>query len=336
MEACTLIVGGERLCIRKCYLGRPPAILDQNRSLMLMPSLRNTWLALILISLSCGQSLAQDFSEVEIRTTLVADGVYALQGAGGNLGLVVTEDGAFLIDDQYAPLTDRILAAVAEVTDQPVRFVLNTHWHGDHTGGNENMSEAGALIVAHDNVRKRLQEGQLIEFFNSEVAAAPDAALPVVTFSETITFHLGGHTVYAEHVANAHTDGDSIVQLPEADVIHTGDLVFFGMYPFIDYSSGGSIGGMVRAVDRMLEMTGPETRIIAGHGGPVISPDQLMQYRSFLATVEERMRGLIAEGKTLGEVLEANPLADFEEDWGGGFINSERWIGLLYSGMMQQ
>ena len=290
---------------------------------------------LVVFTFTTWHAQAQDFSAVEIQTTPVAEGVYALQGAGGNLGLVVSEDGAFLIDDQYAPLTDRILAAIAEVTDQPVKFVLNTHWHSDHTGGNENMSEAGALIVAHDNVRKRLKAGQLIEFFNSEVPPAPDAALPVVTFSETITFHLGGHTVYAEHVANAHTDGDSIVQLKEADVIHTGDLVFYGMYPFIDYSSGGNLGGMIKAADRMLEMAGPDTKIIAGHGGPVIGRDQLVEYRALLTAADQRMQAMIAEGKDLEAILEAEPLAEFEADWGGGFINSERWIELIYNGMQK-
>ncbi|MEM7053141.1 MAG: MBL fold metallo-hydrolase [Pseudomonadota bacterium] len=293
-----------------------------------------TWVFLLLIAmLTAAQAQAQDFSGVEIQATSVTENVYALQGAGGNLGLVVSDDGAFLIDDQYAPLTDKILTAIAEITDQPVKFVLNTHWHNDHTGGNENMSETGALIVAHDNVRKRLKAGQLIEFFNSEVPPAPDAALPVVTFSETITFHLGGHTVYAEHVANAHTDGDSIVQLKEADVIHSGDLVFHGMYPFIDYSSGGNLGGMIKAADRMLEMAGVDTKIIAGHGGPVINREQLAEYRNLLAVVNERMQTMLAEGKTLEQVIESDPLAEFDADWGGGFINGERWIEMIYHGM---
>ena len=288
---------------------------------------------LFIAMLMAFNAQAQDFSAVEIQTTTVAEGVYALQGAGGNLGLVVSDGGAFLIDDQYAPLTEKILAAIAEVTDQPVKFVLNTHWHNDHTGGNENMRETGALIVAHDNVRKRLKAGQLIEFFNSEVPPAPDAALPVVTFSETITFHLGEHTVYAEHVANAHTDGDSIVQLQEANVIHTGDLVFYGMYPFIDYSSGGNLGGMINAADRILEIAGPETKIIVGHGGPVIDRDQMAEYRNLLAVTDQRMQSMIAEGKDLEAILDAEPLAEFEADWGRGFINSERWIELIYNGM---
>jgi len=286
----------------------------------------------LLLTVICSLATAQNFDDVEIQTTKVADGVYALQGRGGNLGLVVGNRGAFLIDDQYAPLTDKILAAIQEVTDMPVQFVFNTHWHHDHTGGNENMAESGALIVAHDNVRKRLEAGQLIEFFNSEVPPAPDTALPVVTFSDTVTFHLGGHTVHAEHVANAHTDGDSIVRLEEANVIHTGDLVFYNMYPFIDYSSGGNLGGMVRAADRILELADDNTKIIVGHGGPVINQTQMTDYRDLLAGIHQRMQQMISEGNSLNEILEANLLADYEDQWGSGFINAKRWVELIYHG----
>jgi len=286
----------------------------------------------LLLTVICSLATAQNFDDVEIQTTKVADGVYALQGRGGNLGLVVGNRGAFLIDDQYAPLTDPILAAIDEITDLPLQFVFNTHWHSDHTGGNENLAETGALIVAHDNVRKRLEAGQLIEFFNSEVPPAPDTALPVVTFSDTVTFHLGGHTVHAEHVANAHTDGDSIVRLEEANVIHTGDLVFYNMYPFIDYSSGGNLGGMVRAADRILELADDNTKIIVGHGGPVINQTQMTDYRDLLAGIHQRMQQMISEGNSLNEILEANLLADYEDQWGSGFINAKRWVELIYHG----
>ncbi|MEM1080322.1 MAG: MBL fold metallo-hydrolase [Pseudomonadota bacterium] len=276
---------------------------------------------------------AQDFTQVQIRTTPVADGVWTLQGSGGNLGLVVGDQGAFLIDDQYAPLTEKIQAAIAEVTDEPIRFVFNTHWHGDHTGGNENLAETGALIVAHDNVRRRLASGQLLEFFNVEVPPAADGALPVVTFNDSVTFHLGGHTVYAEHVANAHTDGDSIVHLVEADVIHSGDLVFYGMYPFVDYSSGGSLSGMVRAADRILDMAGNDTKIIAGHGGPIITRAQMSEYRDLLDSVDQRMRTLIEQGQTLEQIIASDVLAEYDTFWGSGFINAERWLDMIYSGM---
>lgn len=277
--------------------------------------------------------VAQDFSSVEIRATEVSDGVHVLEGAGGNLGLIVGEQGAFLIDDQYAPLTEKIQAAIAELTDAPVRFVFNTHWHGDHTGGNENMAESGSLIVAHDNVRERLSAGQFMEFFARDVPPAPAAALPVVTFNDEVTFHLGGHTVHAIHLPGAHTDGDAVIHLREANVIHTGDIVFFGMYPFIDYGSGGSLEGMVEAVDRMLAMSDEETRFIPGHGGPVLERDQVQSYRSMLATVHERLRTHIADGLDVEAIQAEAPTSDFDEFWGGGFIGPERWVEMNVVGM---
>ena len=276
---------------------------------------------------------AQDFSAVEIRSTKVSEGLYALQGAGGNLGLVVGSNGVFLIDDQYAPLTDRILAAIAEITDRPLRFVFNTHWHGDHTGGNENMNETGALIVAHDNVRKRMSAGQFMEFFDNEVAPAAAGALPVVTFNDRVRFHLGGHTVNAIHLPHAHTDGDAIVHLEEANAIHTGDIVFYGLYPFIDYDSGGSLAGMIAATDRVLELADAETSIITGHGGPVIDRLQLQDYRTMLATVHQRLETLIDQGMTLEQLQAAGITEEFDAAWGHGFIKPAQWIELNYKGM---
>lgn len=276
---------------------------------------------------------AQDFSSVEIRTTEVADGVYAMEGAGGNLGLVVGDDGAFLIDDQYAPLTEKIEAAIAAITDQPIKVVFNTHWHGDHTGGNENLAEGGSLVVAHDNVRKRMSTGQFMAFFEREIPPAPDGALPVVTFNNRVSFHLGGHTVNAIHVSNAHTDGDAIVHIKEADVIHAGDVVFYGLYPFIDYSSGGSLSGMIAATDRVLALAGADTAVIAGHGGPVIDRTQLQGYRDMLSTVYERLKARIDEGKSLEQVQAAAITEEFDADWGQGFINPQRWVELNYKGL---
>lgn len=282
-----------------------------------------------VMMLSALPAFGQSMDDVEIVTHPVADGVYMLTGQGGNIGLVATSDGAFLIDDQFAPLTDRILAAVAEVTDQPVKFVLNTHWHPDHTGGNENLGEADVLIVAHDNVRQRLAAGQFMEFFGREVAPAPDGALPVVTFNDSITFHMGDHTVHAFHVANAHTDGDAIIHLPQADVIHAGDVVFYGLYPFIDTGSGGSLDGMIAAVLQMLELAGDQTRIISGHG-PVIDRDQLATFATMLQTVRERLVERIEQGQSLAEIQAAGITAEWDEDWGGGFIPPERWVEMLY------
>ncbi|MDT8320551.1 MAG: MBL fold metallo-hydrolase [Xanthomonadales bacterium] len=289
--------------------------------------------ALALAAAVVTSAYAQDFSSVEIRSTKVSEGLYALQGAGGNLGLVVGSNGVFLVDDQYAPLTDRVLAAIAEITDRPLRFVFNTHWHGDHTGGNENMNKAGALIVAHDNVRKRMSAGQFMEFFDNEVPPAAAGALPVVTFNDRVRFHLGGHTVTAIHLPNAHTDGDAIVHLEEANAIHTGDIVFYGLYPFIDYASGGSLAGMIAATDRVLELADAETSIITGHGGPVIDRAQLQDYRNMLATVHQRLETLIGQGMTLEQLQAAGITKEFDAAWGQGFIEPAQWVELNYKGM---
>lgn len=276
---------------------------------------------------------AQDFSQVKIETTKVAEGVYALKGAGGNLGLVVGTDRAFLIDDQYAPLVPKIRAAIAEVTDKPVSFVFNTHWHGDHVGGNEAFAESGSLVVAHDNVRTRLSSDQVMAAFDRTVPAAPKGALPVITFNDQATFHVGGHTVRAIHIPSAHTDGDAIVQLPEVNVIHTGDLVFYGLYPVVDYSNGGSLKGMADATARLLEMSDENTRFIPGHGPVVIGRKELAEYLEMLRVVHARLEKLIGEGKTLEEVLAARPTAEFDEKWGKGFLPADRWVRINYQGM---
>lgn len=297
-----------------------------------MPRVHRLATALAALLLA-SPAAAQDFSKVEIETTKVAEGVYALKGAGGNLGLVVGSDRAFLIDDQYAPLVPKIRAAIAEVTDKPVSFVLNTHWHGDHVGGNEAFAETGTLVVAHDNVRTRLSSDQVMAAFDRTVPAAPKGALPVITFSEQVSFHVGGHTVRAIHIPSAHTDGDAIVHLPETNVIHTGDLVFYGLYPVVDYSNGGSLKGMADATAKLLEMSNEDTRFIPGHGPVVIGRQELAEYLEMLRVVHARLEKLIGEGKTLDEVIAARPTAEFDEKWGKGFLPPDRWVRINYQGM---
>lgn len=288
---------------------------------------------LLLLALAAGPMAAQqDFSQVEITSQKLADGIWMLQGAGGNLGLSAGADGAFLIDDQFAPLTEKIQAAVAEVSDKPVRFVFNTHWHFDHTGGNENFGKAGALIVAHDNVRERMSVDQVMEAFNRTVPAAPEVALPVITFAHDVKFHLNGDTIHAFHVPPAHTDGDSIIHFESADVIHMGDVFFNGGYPFIDVGSGGSIVGVIHAVNKVLAMTDADTKIIPGHG-PLASRADLVAYRDMLDEVRARIAALIAEGKSLEEIQAAKPLEDLDETWGGGFINGEQFVGIAHSSL---
>jgi glyoxylase-like metal-dependent hydrolase (beta-lactamase superfamily II) len=271
---------------------------------------------------------------VEIETVSVAPGISMLIGGGGNLGVITGEDGVFLIDDQYAPMTEKIRAAVAKLDKGPIRFLLNTHWHGDHTGGNENLGKGGTLIVAHEGVRRRMAAGQIIEAFNMEIPPAPEAALPVVTFTEAVTFHLNGEEIHAFHVLPAHTDGDAVVHFRGANVIHTGDLFFNGLYPFIDVSSGGSVDGMIAAADQILELADEETKIIPGHG-PLATRSDLESFRAMLEGIRAKVAPLVAEGKSLEEVQAAKPTADFDEQWGGGFLNPENFTAIVYSSLSQ-
>ena len=278
-------------------------------------------------------ALAQrDLSKVEVRTEKVADTVWMLSGAGGNLGLSAGEDAVFLVDDDYAPLTDRIRAAVAAISAKPVKFVLNTHWHGDHTGGNENMGKAGAFLVAHENVRRRMSSEQFSATFQSTTPASPEAALPVVTFAEGISFHWNGDEIRVYHVPPAHTDGDSIVHFVKADVVHLGDLFFNGTYPYIDVSSGGKVDGIVAAVDRVLAGTTDKTRFIPGHG-PLGTKAELQSYRDTLQTLRDRIAKLKAEGKTRDAVIAAKPTADYDAKWGQAFMKPDVFTGLVFDSL---
>ena len=277
-----------------------------------------------------GSTLAADeeadkFKDVQIETVSVADGIYMLVGQGGNIGVSVGEDGVFLIDDQYAPLTARIQAALARLSAQPVRFVLNTHWHGDHTGGNENLARAGTVIVAHDQVFERMTRENFLAAFNQKVPPAPKLALPVITFNDSVTFHLNGHDIHAVHVEHAHTDGDSIVHFRTANVIHAGDVWFNGMYPFIDSDTGGSLDGMIAAVDVILKLADGKTKIIPGHG-PLGDRAGLVAYQKFLGDVRDRIGKLVQQGQTLDQIRAAKPLADYEATLSKGFLDTNTFL----------
>jgi cyclase len=283
------------------------------------------------LAMTCATA-QQDFSQVEIQTQKLADSVYMLTGAGGNIGVSVGEDAVFVIDDQFAPLTPKIQAAIAKITDKPVKFVLNTHWHFDHTGGNENLGKGGALIIAHENVRKRLSVEGFIEFLGMKTKPEPKAALPVITFTRDLTFHINGDEVFAHHVARAHTDGDAIVQFRKSNVIHMGDTFFNKLYPFIDTSSGGTVGGVIAAADLVLRLADDDTKIIPGHG-PLGAKADLEAYREMLASVSGRVRQLVRQGRTLEQVLAAKPSAKYDEVWGKGFLPPEKFVAMLYGNL---
>ena len=274
----------------------------------------------------------QDFSKVEIKAEKVTEGLYMLTGAGGNIGLSVGKSGSLVVDDQYAPLTDKILAAIKVLTPDAVRFVVNTHWHGDHTGGNENMGKTGAILVAHENVRRRMSSEQFIAFFQRQVPASPEGALPVVTFAEGVTFYWNGDEVRVFHVPPAHTYGDSVVQFVKADVVHMGDTFFNGNYPYIDTSSGGRVDGILATADRVLGAVSDKTRIIPGHG-PVGGKAELQAYRDTVKTLRDRVAKLKAEGKSRDAVIAAKPTADYDAKWGQGFIKPDVFVGILFDSL---
>ena len=290
------------------------------------------FLAALLFAAVAPQAPAQDFSKVEIKTTKLAGTVYLLEGRGGNIGLSAGEDSVFIVDDQYAPLTPKIVAAIAKISPKPVQFVLNTHWHGDHTGGNENLGKAGTVIVAHENVRRRLATDQFVDMAKEREPAAPKGALPIVTFTAGISFHLNGEEIRVFHVSRAHTDGDAIVHFTGSDVIHMGDVLWNGLYPFIDYSSGGSVTGTIAACDQVLALATDKTKIIPGHG-PLATRADLKAYRDMLATISGRVRQAIVEGKSDEEIAKLGVSREWDEKWGVRFLKPEKFATLLAAGM---
>jgi cyclase len=255
-----------------------------------------------------------------------------LMGSGGNIGVSAGEDATFIVDDQFAPLTEKIKAAVATLTDKPIKFLLNTHWHFDHTGGNENFGQAGVVIVAQDNVRERMSVDAFMKRFNQKIPAAPKAALPVITFADLVTFHLNGDDIHAVHVENAHTDGDVIVHWVKANVMHMGDTFFNGMYPFIDLESKGSVSGVIDAVGTALGYMNESTKVIPGHG-PLANKADLMAYRDMLVGVRKAVQRLIAQKKTREQAIAAKPTAPWDAKWGNGFMKADDFVGIVYESL---
>lgn len=288
--------------------------------------------SLLISAPVCAQ---QDLSKVEVRVERIAPGVAVLFGAGGNIGLSFGADGNLLVDDQFAPLTERIVAAVASVDPDPVRpdpvrFVINTHWHFDHTGGNENFGRRGSVIVAHDNVRTRMSVGQFIAAANMQVPPAPGVALPMVTFADGVTLHLNGDDIHVEHVANGHTDGDSLVHWRRANVLHTGDTFVRQGYPFVDIGLGGSIDGLIAATTRGLTFANAATKIIPGHG-EVASRADYVAYRAMLVDVRGRVAAGIAARRTKAQIVASRPTARHPRP--DGFISADRFVEAVYDSL---
>ena len=293
-------------------------------------------LILLMTFALASPAFGQGLDDVEIETLRLTDGVYMLIGQGGNIGVSVGDDGVFVIDDQFAPLTDKILAAIAAIASESVRFVFNTHWHGDHTGGNENIGRAtGALIVAHDNVRQRMSVEQVLERIGrgaSRTPASPDRALPVVTFAQDVTFHINGDVLHAFHISNAHTDGDAIVHFERANVVHMGDTFFRDSFPFIDTATGGSIDGMIAAAGAALAVIDADTQIIPGHGA-LSTRENLREYRDALKTMRDAVAEMMERGMSLDGIQAARPARVQAAAWGHDEAAERSFVATIHHGL---
>jgi glyoxylase-like metal-dependent hydrolase (beta-lactamase superfamily II) len=286
--------------------------------------------AMLVALLACGSAGAQIEIPDAATVQQVAPGLHVIRGVGGNIALSTGPDGVLIVDDDMPPLSAKIAAAIATVTPEPVSLVFNTHWHFDHAGGNRYFGSRGALIVAQDNVRKRLSEKQFSKLTGTTTPPAPAAALPVITFDRQLTFHLNGLTIRAEHVAQpAHTDGDAIIFFDEINVVHMGDTFFNGLYPVIDISSGGTADGILAAIDAVLPRLNATTVVIPGHG-PVSDRDGLRVFREMLSSVNRQVKALLAAGKTADEVVALQPTRGYDAEWAWSFMPPERWTRLMY------
>ncbi|HWI77357.1 MAG TPA: MBL fold metallo-hydrolase [Sphingomicrobium sp.] len=271
----------------------------------------------------------RDLSGVEIKVEQLAPGVAVLFGAGGNIGLSYGEDGNVVIDDQFAPLSDKILAAIKTLDPDPVRLVINTHWHGDHTGGNANFDKAGAVIIAQDNVRTRMSSEQTVG--GDKVPPSPKDALPIVTYANGVTVHLNGDDLRVIHVANAHTDGDSLIRWTKADVLHMGDTFWHGdTFPFIDLDSGGSIDGMIAAAEKGIELADANTKIVPGHGTVGTRAD-LAAFRDMLTDIRDKVAAGIKAGRALDQIKASKPTAKYGMP--DGYIKPDRFVETVYASL---
>jgi glyoxylase-like metal-dependent hydrolase (beta-lactamase superfamily II) len=291
-------------------------------------NLKYFFLAFVIITI-CTFSTAQDFEKVQIQTIQVTDGVYMLLGAGGNIGVSVGEDGILLVDTQFAELIEKIKSAISKIGEGPIRIVFNTNWHYDHSYGNEPLGKSGALIIAHENTRKRMTSEQYFEDFDTKIPVFPEEALPVMTFKNSLTLHFNGDEIDVIHCENAHSDADILIHFRKANVIHTGDLYFSSTYPYIDVSHGGSIDGMITAAERIIGMADENTKIIPGHGS-LSNLEGLKNYRDMLITLRDRIKSQVNEGKTLEEVIASKPTVDFDKDWAQG-ISPEMIVKIIYN-----
>ncbi len=291
--------------------------------------------AFIVMVLMSSAALGQDIRSIKLTAERIVDHVYMIGGGYGNIGVLEGEDGLLLVDTKSMEFVDAINTALSEISDQPVRYVINTHWHFDHVGGNEHYGKAGAVIIAHENVRKRISTEQYIEFFDNKISPEKKAALPVITFTQGITMHFNDETIDLFHEKPGHTDGDVIVYFRKANVIHMGDVYFNGMYPYIGIATGGTIHGMIEVVNHILPMIDDSTPVIPGHG-PLSNKKELKEYVSMLTGIRDRISRQIADGKTLQETIAAKPTKPSDAKGGRGFMNPDKFTELVYKDLSKQ
>jgi cyclase len=274
---------------------------------------------------------AQGEPQVQVRTEQLAENLYLLQDSKGmgNTVLLTGEDGGLMVDTKGGEPVPKLFAKIAELSHKPIRFAIITHWHFDHVGGNETVAKTGATIIAHENVRKQMSMAHDMKMLNFKVPPSPETARPLLTYTKKVTLHINGEDVRVFHVAPGHTDGDSIVCFPNANVIHMGDLYFEGLYPYIGIYSGGSIDGMIKVIHEILPMIDENTKVVPGHG-PLSNKAQLQEYVSMLKAVRDNVERLMKEGKSMEQVVAAKPTRAFDEKWGKGFLPPDRFAGLVY------
>jgi cyclase len=291
-------------------------------------AMKKTYMLFALALFLLIHARAQDFDTVQIKTVKITDAIYMLEGAGGNIGLCVGPDGAFLIDNQYAPLTGKIKDAIAGITGKPVQFVINTHFHHDHVGGNENFGKEGAIIVSQDNTRERIEADQLQRLASEKQQGLPAESLPMVTFSGSMTFYYNNDTIHAFHVSHAHTDGDIIIHFRQANVFHMGDVFVRYGFPFIDVANGGNINGMIRGLERAMEMADEDSQFIPGHG-KLAGLEDVVRFHHMLKTIRDSILSMREEGMSLEDVMDANPI----EGFGPMNAGARSFIEVVYEGV---
>lgn len=275
-------------------------------------------------------------SHLEINTTKLTDNMYIIQGSGGNVILYDVEDGVILVDDQYAPVTEKIEAIIANLTNKSIKIVINTHWHPDHTGGNENLGELGAIIISHENVRKRLNDDQFFEFINMTIPALSEKGLPIITFSDNITIYQNDDEIKIVHLDNGHTDGDSAVYFSNNNIIYVGDDFSDRSYPFVDLSSGGSIDGLISSLQKVLLMIDNDTKVIAGHSG-ISNKTKVEDYLDMLINIKDNINKMMQEEKSLDDIIKSRPTLKYDDIYHDySFIKPKDFITNIYMSLIKR